>query len=284
MAGANQVGLLVMAHGGSDEWNGTVAAVVAPLREALPTAVAFGMADPKTLEAGLDSLRLAGVTHVAVVRMFISGQSFLGQTKYLLGLSDAKPEFFIRQEPAADSPTEIVPVSRGLILATHETGLMVSREAKDILTDRAQSASRRPEGESVLLLAHGMGADSENEKVVYAMDSISTALRKVGFASVSAATLREDWDEKRVIVEPQIRDYVSTESAAGRRVIVVPMRLYGFGPYAEVLSGLDYTPTEGLLPHPAISDWIRNTASEVICEAGWRSPFVRCSTEALAEN
>jgi hypothetical protein len=241
------------------------------------------MADPQTLEAGLDSLRLAGVTHVAVVRMFISGQSFLEQTNYLLGLSDAKPEFFMHQEPAADSQPEILPVSRGLIVATHETGLMGSREAKDILTDRAQSASRRPEGESVLLLAHGMGADSENERVVEAMDSISAALRKVGFASVSVATLREDWDEKRVIAERQIRDYVSTESAAGRRVIVVPMRLSGFGPYAEVLSGLEYTPTEGLLPHPSVSDWIRDTAARVICEAGWASPLAVCGTEALAK-
>ncbi|MCK5488714.1 MAG: hypothetical protein KAI98_01935, partial [Gemmatimonadetes bacterium] len=76
------VGLLVMAHGGSTEWNETVAAVVAPLRDELPTAVAFGMADPRTLEIGLDSLRSTGVTRVAVVRMFISGQSFLEQTVF----------------------------------------------------------------------------------------------------------------------------------------------------------------------------------------------------------
>ncbi|MCK5447716.1 MAG: hypothetical protein KAJ43_06200, partial [Gemmatimonadetes bacterium] len=76
--------------------------------------------------------------------------------------------------------------------------------------------------------------------------------------------------------ERRIRDYVGSESETGRQVIVVPMRLSGFGPYAEVLVGLEYTPTEGLLPHPAISEWIRNTASRVICQAGWDNPLEAC--------
>ncbi len=270
------VGLLVMAHGGSAEWNETVAAVVEPLRDELPTAVAFGMADPRTLEIGLDSLRSTGVTRVAVVRMFISGQSFLEQAVFLLGLSEEDPTPDKHGESDSSSSSEIEAINHGLVVATHDGGLMDSREARVVLTDRVRSRSQRPENASVLLIAHGMGDDGQNDIVVQAMEAVAVSVRKAGFESVHVATLREDWPEKRAAAERRIRDYVGSESETGRQVIVVPMRLSGFGPYAEVLVGMEYTPTEGLLPHPAISEWIRNTASRVICQAGWDNPLEAC--------
>ena len=45
-----------MAHGGDGEWNQAVVDAVEPLRAPLPTALAFGMADPTSLAAGVDSL------------------------------------------------------------------------------------------------------------------------------------------------------------------------------------------------------------------------------------
>ena len=47
--GEGEVGLLVMAHGGSPAWNQTVADAVAPLGGEMPTVIAYGMADPETL-------------------------------------------------------------------------------------------------------------------------------------------------------------------------------------------------------------------------------------------
>lgn len=61
----------------------------------------------------------------------------------------------------------------------------------------------------------------------------------------------------------------SAEAALGRRVIVVPMRVAGFGPYADVLEGLEYTAAEGLLPHPLATSWVRETAARVACRSGW---------------
>jgi hypothetical protein len=191
--------------------------------------------------------------------MFISGQSFLKETLFLLGLSDESPA------------PELNTIGHGLIVATHDTGLMGSREAGVILTDRARAHSRGPDQESVLLVAHGMGDDGLNEAVVLAMETVAVGIRKNGFASVRAATLREDWPDRRAEAEKSIRDYVERQSEAGRQVIVVPMRLSGVGPVADVLAGLTFAPTKGLLPHPAISDWIRYTAREVICSAGWAS-------------
>ena len=100
----DKVGVLIMAHGADDEWNQSVVQAVDPISENLPVAIAFGMANPMTLQAGLDSLDSEGVTHVAVVRMFLSGQSFLDQTNYFLGLSDDPPEMFVMMGPMAQNP------------------------------------------------------------------------------------------------------------------------------------------------------------------------------------
>lgn len=262
-----------MAHGGSIEWNATVAAAVAPLSRDLPTVVAFGMANPATLSSALDSLRSVGVSQVAVVRMFVSGQSFRDQTSYLLGLSDTPPETFIRMDHSAGDHGVPRPIDHGLAIATHEDGLMASAEARRIMAERARNLSDRPQAESVLLLAHGMGSEEEDGRLLEAMDEMAAEIAETPFKAIRSATLREDWPEQRALAERQIRDFVRQETAAGRRVIVVPMRLSGFGPYAEVLAGLEYTPSEGLLPHRDVSTWIRRTALRVINTNGWDNPI-----------
>src|SRR5687768_10427420 len=81
--GTSDFGVLVMAHGGTPEWDAAIAEATAPLANQVPTAIAYGMADPATLAHALDSLSSEGVERVAVVRMFISGDSFIQQTEYL---------------------------------------------------------------------------------------------------------------------------------------------------------------------------------------------------------
>ena len=93
LSASNTTGLLVMAHGGGDDWDQAVERAVTPLRNERPTALALGMADPVTMTAALDSLRGRGVERVAVVRLFVSGSSFLAQTRYFLGLGPAPTHF-----------------------------------------------------------------------------------------------------------------------------------------------------------------------------------------------
>ena len=45
------VGVIVMAHGGTPEWNSSIHAAVRPVAEVWRTSIAFGMADPKSLRA-----------------------------------------------------------------------------------------------------------------------------------------------------------------------------------------------------------------------------------------
>ena len=73
-------GILVMAHGGDPAWNLDVEATVAPLREKYPVEIAYGMARTSTLREAVQRLESRGVERIAVVRMFVSGESFLEPT------------------------------------------------------------------------------------------------------------------------------------------------------------------------------------------------------------
>ncbi len=199
------VGVLVMAHGGSPEWNASVDAAVAPLSADVPTAVAYGMANPHTLAPALDALRKQGVDRVAVVRLFLSGESFLDQTRYLLGMSDTPPATFVLMGPAAADPEARRPIRHDLALATHDDGILGSPEATEVMVDRARTVSVRPATESVLLLAHGMGDEAENRRVLDAMERVADRVADAGFAEVEVETLREDWEQERVDAERRMR-------------------------------------------------------------------------------
>lgn len=261
-------GLLVMAHGGGGEWDHAVGQAVAPLRQERPTALALGMADPVTLQAALDSLRLQGVERVAVVRLFVSGTSFLAQTRYLLGLGPA-PAHFISHHGGEGHQGPPDPVVHGLDVATHVEGLVDHEATGRILLERSRQLSTDPGSESVLWLAHGLGDPDANGRLEAAMARGVRALKEAGFAEARAMALREDWPEARQRAETEIRGWVSEQVGLGRRVLVVPLRVSGFGPYAEILADLPYRRGEGLLPHEAITDWIRERLSGVEMAEGW---------------
>jgi len=277
-------GVLVMAHGGGDAWDSEVAAALAPIAAEVPVALALGMADPHTLGAALDSLRLAGAQRVAVVRMFVSGASFMDQTAYLLGLNDEAPRFFIPGHAGhgqhgvqgaghgADGdhgPSTPQPIAHGLEVATHVDGMIDAPETLTILTERALASGGDRAAQSVLLIAHGMADAEDDADLLVALDGVEKALASEPYAAVRSITLREDWPEARVIAEREIRAFVSEENARGRRVVVVPVRLSGFGPYAEVLRGLDYLEAEALLPHRSVSAWVSAKAAAIARANGW---------------
>jgi hypothetical protein len=270
----SRVGVLVMAHGGTPEWDAAIAEAAVPLGREAPTAIAYGMADPMTLAHALDSLRGEGVSRVAVVRMFVSGDSFIDQTEYLLGLSPTPPPFFIpshggRGGHAAMPAGPPQPIEHGLEVATHLDGMVDADEAHVVLAERALTLSREPASETVLMIAHGMGDPGENDELLEAMREIARSIAATPFHAVHSATLREDWAAAREIAEREIRALVESENREGRRVLVVPVRLSGFGPYAEVLEGLEYAQGNALLPHAEMSTWLLRTADSIVRENGW---------------
>lgn len=272
-------GILVMAHGGGAEWNGRVEEALRPLRDRIPVSLALGMADPATMQSALDSLAEAGVNTVAVVRLFVSGASFLHPTEFLLGLRPDPPERAMVGHRMV-SGTELDPLANGSRILLVREGLGGSGQAARILVDRAATAGIPPAQSGVLLLAHGMGDDGEDRQVLRSMEDAAEALRTGGYAEVHVGTLREDWAGAREEAEERIKSLVAGMGERYRHVLVVPYRVSGFGPYADVLEGLEYVATEGFLPHPLITDWIAERAAARFCATGLVSPLGPCSASA----
>lgn len=322
--GSSDVGILVMAHGGIPEWDRAVVEAVEPLKQRVPTALALGMADPVTLQAALDSLQSQGATTVAVVRLFLSGESFLHDTEFYLGLRDDAPAVTMAMmmsqaghgghgghgshgaaaghgahggsgdhgshgaaghgaahgtsaAQVLDPPRQL---ERTAEILLEQRGLSEVPLTAEIVADRARQVSTDPAGESVIVIAHGMGDDGEDQRVLDNMIPSLDALRAQGYAAVHAATLREDWPEAREKAEADIRAWVEGRLAAGDRVIVVPFRLFGFGGYAEVLEGLDHVPADGLLPHPVIAEWVARSAAGLFCSHEVTHPLGSCASVA----
>ncbi len=281
----DNLGVLVMAHGGGEEWNNRVSQAVAGLGDRIPLAVAFGMANRPTLQAALDSLHARAVGTVAVVRLFISGASFLHQTEYLFGVRPDAPARVMMGDRMVNG-SDLRPLGTDARILLDPAGMAGSEHASRILLGRADATSPHPSQTGVLLLAHGMGAEDANDRLLDDMQGTARRLRSTGYGEVRVATLREDWAAARKTAAAEIRAIVSDMSERWRQAVVVPYRIHGRGPYAEVLDGLDYVATEGLLPHRLVGEWIAGRAAATFCTAGLASPLGPCpgipSTQLLS--
>ena len=269
-------GVLVMAHGGGPKWNGEVEASLTPLRAGYPLEIAFGMADAVSLQAAVQRLEAKGVRKVAVVRLFVSGESWYERTEQILGLKPGAPP-----RPAADPHAahgahaghsmEFWRVGTTASFALSKEGLAEASEMGLVLAQRAKALSQEPARESVLILAHGPEDDAENARWLAQIDARAEGVRRAApFRQVRVETLREDWPEKRKVSEVRIRAFVEAAAKDGGRAIVIPYRVTGFGPYAKVLEGLTYASDgQGLLPSPEVAGWVRRQA-EILRSGAFR--------------
>ncbi len=299
------VGVLVMAHGGDPEWNRAVTEAVEPTGQLCPVEIAFGMAQRRSLESAVNRLERKGVKRIAVVRFFVSPESFLHQTQYLLRLRPDPPPFFLHHDPQTDhsggphsghhasNPSDAgasiwvgsrgdapPPIEMKAQVVLNWEGLYDSSLIGEVLEERIRALSQRPEEESILILAHGEGDDERNQRWISKLQDLAGGVPGLDrYQAVRVETLREDWEDKRALAEARIRSFVENQGRLGR-VLVVPFRVFGFGPYSAVLEGLDHVATrQGLLPHPNVSEWIKGQASDCFSRAGWSNPI---STAARA--
>ena len=309
-------GVLVMAHGGTEEWDQAVLDAVEPLREKYPVEVAFGMADASTIDEGVKKLESSNASRIGVVRLFVSGESWYERTEQILGLIEGAPSANEWQAEAESHGEHDGHPDRGADKAHHDMnqhpghaseaeeviedshtrhgtngdqdqgghhmapfyriettasftlsteGLAQAPEMDEVLLLRASTLSESPESEDVLLLAHGPGDDGEDERWIATINDRADLLRReVPFRRVEVMTLREDWPEKREAAEERVREFVRRANEEGGQAIVIPYRVFGFGPYAEILEGLDYTSDgQGLIPHEAVTQWIDKQASSL---------------------
>jgi len=265
--GESRFGVLLMAHGGSSEWNEAVTSVASEIDGLMPIEIAFGMADAGSIERAARRLEDRGVTHAGVVRLFVSGASWLERTQMILGLKEGAPS---KEEWDAEEarrtkmsmPMGFWNIESPIRFSISKEGLANSKEMDIVIRDRIASLSQAPHKETVMVIAHGTGDDEENSEWIRLIsERTKLAKAELGMDQIRVFSLREDWMGKRAKSELEIRNFIQEAQESDHEVIVIPFRVQGFGPYQKVLADLTYNSNGlGLLPHPAVGDWIKNQA------------------------
>lgn len=285
-AAAQDTGVLIMAHGGGEEWNQHVKDAAGRLEEKYAVEFAWGMANYVTLQNSIEQLEEKGVSKIVAVPLFISSHSpIIRQNEYLFGLRDSladrpmplmhhSKEFVEMTGAEVDSSDYIHGMLMPPTLPPLETGaeIIMTRALDDhevvarILHDRIRALSENPANETVILAAHGPGQESDNAKWIANMESLSQKVQKLqkeqggGYKQIFALTVRDDAD-KRIFnqAKQQLRALVRQANQFGD-VIVIPLFLSSGGreqAIAERLEGLEYKWSgQTLLPDEQISDFL----------------------------
>lgn len=208
------------------------------------------------------------------MRLFVSGVSWLERTRQILRLDPGAPQR-AASPPDGDPEaghhdgghhfTAFWGIESSASFAISHDGLSKAPEIGRVLVDRARSLSEEAERETVLILAHGRGDDAENQRWIEAIDARAEAIRRaLPFRRVEVMTLREDWPEARERADARVRAFVEEANQDDGRCLVIPYRVFGFGPYAKVREGLDYASDgRGLLPHSGVTAWIARQVAEL---------------------
>jgi sirohydrochlorin cobaltochelatase len=281
-AAAADPGILLLAHGGSAEWNARVTELAAKVNATRPTEVAFGMATRASIQSAVDALAARGVSEIVAVPLFVSSwSSVITSTEYLLGLRAEAPAALAafakmnhapagtgtagavatgheRHTAASDGTTPITsPVPVRLTPALNDHPLVA-----DILASRARSISRNRGQEALIIVAHGPNDEDDNQRWLADMRSLAGRLGQTEkFASIAYLTLRDDAPKPvRDAATAELRGIVQRELSAGRRVLIVPL-LVSFGGIErglrERLDGLTYAMADaGLVPDERLVAWV----------------------------
>ena len=270
-------GILLLAHGGSEDWNREVLSLAERVESTRPVEVAFGMANKRTIRDAVDRLAQREVSSIVAVPLFVSSHSsVMRATEYLLGSRDEAPpelQAFARMgarmgargdsagagdDPDFDRTTPLeatVPISVTAALDDHAL-------VADILLSRVADVSRMPEGEVVVLVAHGPSSEEDNALWLDNMRSLADRMQPhTRVSRIECLTVRDDArDPVRSQATAELRALVEGVLEEGRDVLIVPLLLSYGGIEVGIrrrLEGLSYRMAEqALLPDARLSEWV----------------------------
>jgi hypothetical protein len=276
-------GIILLAHGGDASWNAQIESLRASVDAKVPAETALGMADPAALQAAVDRLEKRGAARIVAVPLFVQSRSeVLDQTRYALKLAD-EPSAALRagyERMAAAHAGMKMPA--GAPMMHHEFSLArVSARGKitmtpaldddpfvaKILAERALALSRRPDVETVVLVAHGPADDAAVPAWERSLANLADAVKVRGkFRRVIPAMLRDDSPPAvRAASVVKLRRAVALGASNGR-ALVVPVLIARGGieeKIAKDLDGLDYAwDGKTLMPHDGFDAWVLETAAK----------------------
>ena len=266
-------GVLLLAHGGRDDWNREVLELASQVDSILPVEVAFGMANKRAIQNAVDRLTERDVTDIVAVPLFISSHSsVMRATEYLLGSRGEAPpqlEAFARMgarraaggtggDPDFDWTTPLettAPISVTTALDGHAL-------VAEILISRALDVSRQPEEEVVVVVAHGPSSEEDNDRWLENMHSLVERMQlRTRFSRIEYLTVRDDAsDPVREQATANLRAVVEGAVQEGDSVLIVPLLLSFGGIEVGIrrrLEGLPYRMADqALLPDERLSEWV----------------------------
>ncbi|ADJ29078.1 hypothetical protein [Nitrosococcus watsonii] len=272
------LGIIIMPHGATAPYNDGIIAAMPSMVERYPTAFAFGMASSFTIAQAVKELENAGVRHGVFLRLYALPRHLREASDYILGLRLTPPTHNHGGIPERVH-TSISFVTTG----GYQTDPLIS----EILKDRVLEVSQNPPQESVLLLSHGGRSDETNAADLALITDHNIAAIKAAlpspFRDIRAMSLREDWPDKRAKAVREIRAFIEQANKGEGRAIVVSNRLYGSGPYATHLDGLEYVMNgQGLIPHSNFTRWVEKSLRKSI--ATLKAGAQRQSTDIAASH
>lgn len=277
-SGKEKPGVLLLAHGGRQNWNDEVSKLASAVDKTYATEVAFGMATKRNIQNAIDKLVSRGATRIVAVPLFVSSNSsVVTSTEYLLGLRADAPKdlaLFAKMDhgsgsaghdahsahasPAFDPTTPVkttVPIKMTPALNDH-------RIVAQILATRAKTLSVDAENEALIIVAHGPVSDETNRLWLRDMGALAEQMRSsTKFYRIDYLTVRDDAPEPiRSQATAELRAIVKKALDEKKRVLIVPL-LISYGGIEEGikkrLEGLEYTMgKQALLPDDRLVDWV----------------------------
>lgn len=259
---ADEIGVVVLAHGADFHWNEAMRSAIAPLRDDYTIELAFSMADRASIAAALGRLEERGMRGAVIVRVFGIEDSFRRNVERMVGMDielDRAPDFYM-SEGGGMPGMRSRPIQNSLVV-TSVGGLDDHPLFAAGLLARAEEVSEDPADETLILVGHGRGDDVINDLWLNNLQSLAEQMRAKGgdkFRAIHYGTWREDWPEKRDESVRQIRELVTAATENGGRAILIPARTASGGPARRLLPDLEFVEAEGFAPHPLFTDWVES--------------------------
>ena len=255
-------GTLIVAHGGSREWNARVRAVAGEVRSSGPIGVSFLMGLEAAATRFQDVVRelvAGGAMRIVVVPLLVSSRSgHYEQIRYLAGEID-------ELDPMGRHDLEMAGIERHSwpVPLRVASALDDAPELAEVLADRALAAAESRRG-GLFLVAHGPNSPEEEAFWMEKLRAVAESVRvRTGFRSVLVGLLRDDAPAPvRAEAVRRIRELIQLQhEATGGPVVVLPT-LTSAGVITEVKVPADLASLpiisrgDPLLPHPAIARWV----------------------------
>lgn len=242
---SEEVGVVFVPHGSDYHWNERMRSALDPLRDRYTTVDAFSMVGPAVLQNAVNELEKKNVRAAVVVRIFSLTSSFHKKARYILGLSRETARYPSRVESHLQFSTV--------------GGLEDSPHFAAGLADRVREISQNPEKETIVLLGHGTGPESGNERWLTNLESLCEQMMSQlegNFRGCRYQTWREDWPEKQEESVTKIRDLMEEANKNDGTALVIPARTTARGHGREYLEEFDYRYGTGFAPHPRFVEWV----------------------------